>query len=347
MLTGHSGYDIVSTTTGFYGHQIKAGAYTMPLDRSKLSNWKNLDPAVLAVQSQADPGNRYAVPYLHAMNGFIYNVDMVKARMPDAPTGGLAMVFDPKVIARFAACGVTFLDSPEDVIQLALSYLHLNPNSQSIDDLHAAEALIMAVRPYIRTFDSNEYFPPIGIQGNLPRHRLVERLLRRAGASPRRRNRGAPGLRAFRGRFEHHLQCVSDSRLGAASQGRARVPQFHLGAEGHRRDHQRHPLRQRQPGIASLRQSRYFAGPRRIPHSRSARAPIPARRIERGLLSAAHAGLDSHQDGPVASPGRSNASTSASCAPPRRSVEPSTICSASPASSAVPLAVSAPRATCK
>ena len=157
MLTGHSGYDIVSTTTGFYGHQIKAGAY-MPLDRSKLSNWKNLDPAVLAVQSQADPGNRYAVPYLHAMNGFIYNVDMVKARMPDAPTGSLAMVFDPKVIARFAACGVTFLDSPEDVIQLALSYLHLNPNSQSIDDLHAAEALIMAVRPYIRTFDSNEYF---------------------------------------------------------------------------------------------------------------------------------------------------------------------------------------------
>jgi putrescine transport system substrate-binding protein len=157
MLTGHSGYDIVSTTTGYYGHQIKAGAY-MPLDRSKLSNWKNLDPAVLALQSQADPGNRYAVPYLHAMNGFVYNVDMVKARMADAPTGSLAMIFDPKVIARFADCGVTFLDSPEDVIQLALAYLHLDPNSQNIDDLHAAEKLVMAVRPYIRTFDSNEYF---------------------------------------------------------------------------------------------------------------------------------------------------------------------------------------------
>lgn len=157
MLTGHSGYDIVSTTTGFYGHQIKAGAY-MPLDRSKLSNWKNLDPAVLAVQSQADPGNRYAVPYLHAMNGFAYNVDMVKARMPDAPTGSLAMVFDPKVTAHFADCGITFLDSPEDVMQLALAYLHLDPNSQRIEDLHAAEKLLMAVRPYIRTFDSNEYF---------------------------------------------------------------------------------------------------------------------------------------------------------------------------------------------
>src|ERR1700722_8239883 len=106
MLAGRSGYDIVSTTTAFYSRQIKAGAY-LPLDRSKLSHWNNLDPAVLAVQAQADPGNRYAVPYLHAMNGFVYNVDLVKARMPDAPTDSLAMLFDPKVIAHFADCGVT------------------------------------------------------------------------------------------------------------------------------------------------------------------------------------------------------------------------------------------------
>ena len=157
MLAGHSGYDIVSTTTGFYGRQIKAGAY-LALDKSKLPNWRNLDPAVLAVQAQADPSNRYAVPYLHAMNGFVYNVDLVRARMPDAPTDSLAMIFDPKVVARFADCGVTFLDSSEDVIQLALAYLHRDPNSRSVEDLHAAEDLVMAVRPYIRTFDSNDYW---------------------------------------------------------------------------------------------------------------------------------------------------------------------------------------------
>jgi putrescine transport system substrate-binding protein len=157
MLAGRSGYDIVSTTTGFYGRQIKAGAY-LPLDKSKLSNWKNLDPAVLAIQAQVDPGNRYAVPYLHAMNGFVYNVDMVKARLPDAPTDSLAMIFDPQVIAHFADCGVTFLDSPPDVIQLALAYLHLDPNSRRVEDLRAAERVVMAVRPYIRTFDSNDYW---------------------------------------------------------------------------------------------------------------------------------------------------------------------------------------------
>src|SRR6202171_60576 len=157
MLAGRSGYDIVSTTTAFYGRQIKAGAYR-PLDRSKLPNWTNLDPAVLAVQAQADPGNRYAVPYLHAMNGIAYNVDLVKARVPNAPTDSLALIFDPAVMSKLADCGVTFLDSPEDVIQLALSYLHLNANSQSAEDLKAAERAVMAVRPYIRTFDSNDYF---------------------------------------------------------------------------------------------------------------------------------------------------------------------------------------------
>jgi len=157
MLAGRSGYDIVSTTTAYYQRQIKAGAY-LPLDRSKLPNWKNLDPKVLAIQSSADPGNRYAVPYLHAMNGFVYNVDLIKARMPDAPTGSLAMIFDPKVIARFADCGVSFLDSPEDVLQLALAYLHRDPNSSRAEDLQAAEQVVMAVRPYIRIFDSNAYW---------------------------------------------------------------------------------------------------------------------------------------------------------------------------------------------
>jgi putrescine transport system substrate-binding protein len=157
LLAGRSGYDIVSTTTGFYGRQIKAGAY-IPLDKSRLPNWKNLDPQVLAIQADADPGNRYAVPYLHAMNGLVYNVDMIKARLADAPTDSLAMIFDPKVVAHFADCGVTFLDSPPDVIQLALAYLHRDPNSRKASDLRDAETLVMAVRPYIRTFDSNDYW---------------------------------------------------------------------------------------------------------------------------------------------------------------------------------------------
>ena len=156
LLVGDSGYDIVSTSMAYYARQIRAGLYE-PLDRARLPNWKNLDPYVLALQAQADSGNRYAAPYLHAMNGFAYNLPAIRARMPHAPVESLDMLFRPQVVARFADCGVSFLDSPDDVIQLALKYLRLDPNSRRAEDLAAAERLIMSVRPYVRVFDSNDY----------------------------------------------------------------------------------------------------------------------------------------------------------------------------------------------
>jgi putrescine transport system substrate-binding protein len=156
VMAGDSGYDLVTTSTDFFARQIRAGVY-QELDKSKLSNWKNLDPAIVAVLAQYDPENAHAVPYLHGVNGFAYNVDMIKARMPDAPVGSLDMIFKPEVIAKFADCGVSFMDNAEDVIQLALSYLHLDPNTQKPDDFKAVEKLLLAVRPYVRSFDSEAF----------------------------------------------------------------------------------------------------------------------------------------------------------------------------------------------
>jgi putrescine transport system substrate-binding protein len=156
LLAGGSGYDVVSASTNFFSREIKAGVY-QKLNKSKLPNWKNLDPRVLAIQSAADPGNAHAVPYLHAINGFAYNVDLVKARMPNAPLDSLDMIFNPDVVRRFADCGVTLLDSPDDTLQLALVYLHLDPNSTKREDFEAAQRLLLRVRPYVRAFDSTEY----------------------------------------------------------------------------------------------------------------------------------------------------------------------------------------------
>jgi putrescine transport system substrate-binding protein len=156
MMAGDSGYDIVSTSTNYFSRQIKAGIY-QELDRSKLPGWKNLDPEVLAEEAAGDPGNRHAMPYMRHVNGFAYNIDLVRKRMPDAPVDSLDMLFKPQIIAKFADCGVTFLDSAEDVLQLALNYLHIDPNTTRLEDYKQAEALILTVRPYIRAFDSTEY----------------------------------------------------------------------------------------------------------------------------------------------------------------------------------------------
>jgi putrescine transport system substrate-binding protein len=156
LMAGSSGYDVVSASTDFFGREIKAGVY-VTLDKSKLPNWKNLDPRILAIQAEYDPGNQHAVPYLHSINGFAYNIDMIRARMPNAPVDSLDMIFKPEVVSKFADCGVTFLDSAEDVLQLALQYLGLDPNTTKREDYKAAEAMLLKVRPYIRSFDSSEY----------------------------------------------------------------------------------------------------------------------------------------------------------------------------------------------
>jgi len=156
VMAGDSGYDIVATSTDYFSRQIKAGVY-QEIDRSKLPDWKNLDPKILAIVAMFDPGNAHAMPYLHGVNGFAYNVDMIKARMPNAPVDSLDMIFKPEIVAKFADCGVSFMDSAEDVIQLALNYLHLDPNTKKAEDYKAAEALIASVRPYIRNFDSVEF----------------------------------------------------------------------------------------------------------------------------------------------------------------------------------------------
>ena len=88
VMAGGSDYDVVTTSTEFFSRQIKAGVY-MTLDKKKLPNWKNLDPHILAIEAGFDPGNMHAVPYMHSINGFAYNVDMIKERMPNAPLDSL------------------------------------------------------------------------------------------------------------------------------------------------------------------------------------------------------------------------------------------------------------------
>jgi putrescine transport system substrate-binding protein len=156
LLAGESGYDVVIASMEYFGPEIRAGVY-IPLDRARLPNWKNLDPRVLAIQTAHDPGNVHSIPYLHSINGFSYNVDMIHARMPNAPVDSLDMLFKPEVVSKFSDCGVTFLDSAADTLMLALQYLGLDPNTKRREDYKAAAELLLKVRPYVRTFDSSEY----------------------------------------------------------------------------------------------------------------------------------------------------------------------------------------------
>jgi len=161
LRMGGWGYDVVvPTASPFFAAQLKAGLYRK-LDRGKLKNWDNLDPAILAQLAKDDPGNRYGVPLTWGTIGIGYNVAEVAKRMPDAPVDSLRMIFDPAVLAKFKDCGVMMLDSPTEIMPAALRYLGLNPDSKKVEDLRKAGAMLRGLRPYVR-FDSLDYVNALG-----------------------------------------------------------------------------------------------------------------------------------------------------------------------------------------
>jgi len=156
LLTGQSGYDVVVTSGAATGRLIGGGALRK-LDRSRLGNLGNLDPQLMQRITIYDPGNEYAVPYLWGTTGIGYNPDKVEQVLGTRTIDSLAAVFDPAVTAKLAQCGITWLDAPADVFQLAFIYLGLDANSHRAEDLVAAEALLAAVRPHVRYFHSSQY----------------------------------------------------------------------------------------------------------------------------------------------------------------------------------------------
>ncbi|KAG1700496.1 Putrescine transport ATP-binding protein PotG [Nymphon striatum] len=134
LLAGNSGYDVVSHSGGDTARLIKAGIIA-PLDLSKLDNVKNMDPAIMEqLASDWDPGNKHFIPYMWGTHGVTYNKELVLETFAGAPIGSMDMIFDPANMKELAKCGVSFLDSPGDIIPMALSHLGLDPNSTNKED---------------------------------------------------------------------------------------------------------------------------------------------------------------------------------------------------------------------
>lgn len=156
LMAGRSGYDVVFPSNHFMARQITAGALK-PLDRSKLPNWKNLNPTLMKVLEVNDPGNRYGFPYLWGSTGIGYNVAKVKAVLGDVPIDSWDIVFNPENMKKLAQCGVAMLDNGPEILPIALNYLGLPHHSTNKADYDKAQALLLGVRPYVSYFHNSKY----------------------------------------------------------------------------------------------------------------------------------------------------------------------------------------------
>ncbi|MCW2473484.1 MULTISPECIES: spermidine/putrescine ABC transporter substrate-binding protein PotF [unclassified Symbiopectobacterium] len=158
LMAGSTGFDLVVPSASFLERQLAAGVF-QPLDKSKLPNYKNLDPELMKLIAQHDPDNKFAIPYLWATTGIGFNIDKVKAALgTDAPIDSWDLVLKPENLEKLKSCGVAFLDAPEEIFATVLNYQGKDPNSTKADDYSkSATDLLLKLRPSIRYFHSSQY----------------------------------------------------------------------------------------------------------------------------------------------------------------------------------------------
>jgi len=153
LIKGKSDYDIVVPSAEWAKLQISKGLF-QKLDRSKLSNWNNLDPAILKQLEQFDPENSYLVNWLWGYTTIGVNVDKIVKTLGSEgiPENPWELVFNPKYTSKLKSCGITYLDSPSEILPAALVYIGRPSYSKNPDDYKAAQKMLATVRPDIKDF---------------------------------------------------------------------------------------------------------------------------------------------------------------------------------------------------
>ncbi len=135
-------YDVVMPSTYFVSRMRKEGLL-LKLDRSKISNFKNLDPKLLG--QAHDPENDYSLPYLWGTTGIVLNTKNVKPeslrRWKD--------LWDP----RFKG-SLMLLDDVRDVFSMALKILGYSINDTDEAHIRQAYELLKELTPNVKIYNS-------------------------------------------------------------------------------------------------------------------------------------------------------------------------------------------------
>ncbi|MBE7468488.1 MAG: spermidine/putrescine ABC transporter substrate-binding protein [Anaerolineales bacterium] len=161
LQAGATGYDIIVPSDYMVAQMIELGLLA-EIDLNNIPNIKNVDPHNL--DAYYDPGNKHCLPYQWGTTGIAYNQEVFKDNPPDS----WAFLFDPDQAKKWqSAGGINVLNDQRELIGAALKYLGYSLNSTDEKQLQEARDLILAVKPYIKTFNSEDYEQSLLIPGEV------------------------------------------------------------------------------------------------------------------------------------------------------------------------------------
>jgi len=158
LVAGRTGYDIIVPSSNWGALQARGGLLNK-IDKSKIPNFKNLDPLVMEQLSKLDPGNEYLIPWFWGYTTVSINTEKVKKALGDLPMpdDAWALIFDPKYASRLRSCGISFLDSGADIMESMLVYLGIPVNTNNTADFQRAWSELQKIRPNVTLFSSSGY----------------------------------------------------------------------------------------------------------------------------------------------------------------------------------------------
>lgn len=142
LRAGAAGYDVIFPSDYMVGVLIEEGLL-QPIPHEAIPNLAYLDEQFLDLPF--DPGNQYSVPYLWGSTGIGVNTRFVRE-----PVESWDILWDPKYRGRIA-----MLNDPREVFGVALKRLGYSANTRELDALQEARDLLIAQKPLVLTYDSD------------------------------------------------------------------------------------------------------------------------------------------------------------------------------------------------
>ena len=143
LLDDSAAYDLAVPST-YYVSKMRQEGLLMPIDRSKIEGFDNLDPELINLD--IDPDNQYSIPYLWGTTGLAVD----PADVQGEPVTAWADLWDERFQGR-----VMLTNDMREVFHVGLRVLGYSGNSTDPQQIEAAYEKLRELMPSVRTFNSD------------------------------------------------------------------------------------------------------------------------------------------------------------------------------------------------
>lgn len=143
QLQKNTGYDVI-VPSAYYVSKMAKEKMLLPLDKSKLSHFKQLNETLL--NKEFDPNNQYSAPYLWGSTGIGLNSNEIDP----ASITSWRQLFDKKYAKQ-----LLLTDDLREVFHIALVLNGHSPNTTKPEEIKKAYELLKTLMPNVLTFNSD------------------------------------------------------------------------------------------------------------------------------------------------------------------------------------------------